>query len=813
MTGNYSLFPKQRESYSKKSANDFKWAKNVMDSLEDHHTSQATSVYNTDGYTEKSNYERKLSNYRLFNNILDQKDFARECNPFGLSEDLFKDSIQAYNKIPNKINVLLSEEARRPFNYKAVLVNDDGIKSKQVELTNAMRSKFEQGIELVIELLREQLAASNPNQDPEQAQQLIDEAINEMIDPDDLERFKSTTFLSQKEIAANQILTYLTKALDTRSKMNDGFKHALLTGEEYVWVGPRAGNPTVDVLNTLGEFHYKSPDVKYVQDGLYAGYKTVMDPGMILDLFGEHLSNDDIDFIQGESIDNEKSGKDSGHKDYPNTSNARHMKSWYDQFTDTKSSTGAYGPSNRSTDWEVAHMEWRSQKKIYFVTTHTEDGDESKFMVGEDFIIPDYATTTKTKDLYNTTKTIHHFDEFSVEESWVPEIWEGVKIGDNKYCCIGPKPFQKRSIEDPTNLKLGYHGLVYSSMNAAPICPVDRMKPFQYLYFILVDKLKRLIARDKGKVYHFDVTMLPENMSLDKAIYYLEELDIDFYNPLANADVPGANSRAKISTATDRSNSQYINNYIGMMEAIDQQISDIAGIPKAREGQTQASEAVTNVQQNLLQSGLVTGPIINAHFKLWEEIYTSLVNLTQAMYKDKKFRKQFVLDDLSVQNIEVSPDLLSNADFGVFVSNTSKDTQVFDTLKQLSQALLQNDKAKLSDIVKIVKATSVEQLERDIAKSEKDMETQVQQDQQFQQEMQQAQAKAAKELQEDIQSHELDKLEYERETEIILKSMEAGQNDFKNELEVAKLKQNSELKNKELDIKKTQTESKNKKPQ
>ena len=69
--------------------------------------------------------------------------------------------------------------------------------------------------------------------------------------------------------------------------------------------------------------------------------------------------------------------------------------------------------------------------------------------------------------------------------------------------------------------------------------------------------------------------MLPENMDIEKAIYYLEELDIDFYNPLANAETAGAASRQKITNATNRSNTQHIANYIQLMDSIDQQISDI----------------------------------------------------------------------------------------------------------------------------------------------------------------------------------------------------------------------------------------------
>ena len=48
-------------------------------------------------------YERMMSNYKLFNNIIDQKDLERECNPLGLEIGQFKDLVQPYNKTYNEI--------------------------------------------------------------------------------------------------------------------------------------------------------------------------------------------------------------------------------------------------------------------------------------------------------------------------------------------------------------------------------------------------------------------------------------------------------------------------------------------------------------------------------------------------------------------------------------------------------------------------------------------------------------------------------------------------------------------------------------
>lgn len=104
---------------------------------------------------------------------------------------------------------------------------------------------------------------------------------------------------------------------------------------------------------------------------------------------------------------------------------------------------------------------------------------------------------------------------------------------------IGPKEVQFRSKSNPYQVKLGYHGVIYNTMNASPISLLDRMKPFQYLFFIIMHKLKRLIAHDKGRIFHLDSTMIDPKLGWDKTLYYLTQMNLDIYNPLMNADQPG----------------------------------------------------------------------------------------------------------------------------------------------------------------------------------------------------------------------------------------------------------------------------------
>lgn len=362
-------FPKQKLSYREKVADDYKWCKDVMDSL----LIDYSGDWSTSSHTQLD-YQRKLSNYQLYNNVLNQRDFEKECNPLGLEVGQFKDEIQPYNKTYNKIQVLLGEELRRPFNFRAVLVNPDGIKSKLAHRDDLLRNYVYSHIQAVLDEF---------NQTPEEP--LFDPST--LIDPQELENYMSTKYLSAKEILANKILNYLIKALHIKDLKNDAFKHGLISGEEFAYVGISHNSPTVQLVNPLGIFYHKSPEVKYVQDGLYAGFRTYMTSGDILDTFGNSLKTEDA-----ERIDSKKNGMGSRSRSDTINPDMRYFHDdvdWYSQAINAPVHEGSYSGSSFVTDdWLVQHVEWKSQKQVGFVTYTNMYGDEEMDIVDENFVLP-----------------------------------------------------------------------------------------------------------------------------------------------------------------------------------------------------------------------------------------------------------------------------------------------------------------------------------------------------------------------------------------------------------------------------------------
>lgn len=773
-------FPQQRLPYSEKVKNDYEWCKRTIDHLLIHYAPDNTSTRSS------SEYNRKLSNYQLFNNQLNQADFERECNPLGLDVGQFKDQIQPYNKTYNKVQVLLGEELRRPFNFKVSLTSPNGIRSKLAHRDQLLKDFVYAQIQSTIQ----SFSSTHP--------QLLEDPSS-VMDPKTIEMYMNTSYLESREITASKILEYLKRHLSIQEKKNDAFKHALLSGEEIVYVSHLNDEPTLEVINPLGFFYHKAADIKYIQDSLFAGYRTYMTAAEVLDRYGRYLTKEQI-----ERIDTSFHGQ-LGSSQPKKTMDYYHDDYYYTSYLNRPYEEGSYG-SPAVEDWLVQHVEWRSQRRVGILTFTNEYGDTEQKIVAENFPIPSNAQRTTTKTLFDKRTTIYSwsnmFTSYVLYFDYIPEIWTGTRIGHDIYCMMGPRPYQFRSPDNPFSVKLSYHGVVYSAMNAAPISLMDRMKPFQYLYFIIMHKLKQLIAKDVGNIFHFDHTMVEPSVGLEKTLYYLRELAIDIYNPLTHADTPGWSTRGKVTGSTDWSNTRHILNYVNLLSAIDQQISDTAGVTRQREGQIGATEAVSNASSAVQLSSVITDVYFQTHDKLWEGILSSLLNMSTELYRDRSITKQYFLDDLSLQTLQLSPQELSNESFGVFVVSSSKEARIFESLQSIGETLASSNKARFSDLINMYMANSSQELAALVKQSENDAIKE-------QQELQQQQQQAAMDLKAQELEFEREKLFAEIDKDIkiaeinsfrFLQDQDSDNNNVPDQLELEKFKHQTQVDNAKLSL-------------
>ena len=165
------------------------------------------------------------------------------------------------------------------------------------------------------------------------------------------------------------------------------------------------------------------------------------------------------------------------------------------------------------------------------------------------------------------------------------------------------------------------------------------------------------------------------------------------------------------------------------------------------------------------------------------------------------------MDDAQRVLINIDAEIFSNADFGVYMTDSAKDMKVLDDLKGLAQIALQSNRAKLSDMVTILKSESITEVENKILQSEQQM-MEEQNAMAKQQNETNAQAEQARlqfeyeKMDREDQNKELDrqnKLEVAQITSFIGQAdQDIDDNGVPDQLEIAKLVQQDRMQDKEF---------------
>ena len=407
-------------------------------------------------------------------------------------------------------------------------------------------------------------------------------------------------------------------------------------------------------------------------------------------------------------------------------------------------------PFEGSDNINVWHCCWKSFKKIGFVTYQDpETGEIDELQVDESY---------KVTGL-----------EINVEWSWIIEVWEGYRVGEDLYIGIQPLEYQHISADNLNSQKLPYTGVVYNNTNSSPRSLVSMMKPLQYMYIVLWYRLELAMSRDKGKVPVIDVTQIPKSMGIDvnKWMHYLGALGVVFINPYEEGwDIPGREggkpSQFNQFQALDLSMANTIDQYINLMNKIEDMVSEISGVSKQREGSIASNELVGNVERSVVQSAHITEPWFWVHNQVKKEALTMLLDTSKVAWKDNKRCLHYILDDATRAFITLSDEFFYE-DMDVFVDDTTKNQQQVEALKQLLQPAMQNG-ASLLDIAEIITMDNVSMIKQRLEEIEQKRMEQQQAMEQAQAEREQQIAQIQNEIKEEelmLKEAEMDLKKYE----------------------------------------------------
>lgn len=690
------------------------------------------------------------SYYDLYNGIYNEKDLKYVTNPFD-QDDGFPATAQDYNIIRPKIDLLLGEETKRPFNYVVCRTSD--IASSDVQ------NKAKQ---MLLDYMQAAMMAKLGPEEQARFQEALQSG--EIQTPEEIQKYITKDYKDIAEITAYQTLKFLYKKLDMQHKFNRSYLDVLVGGSEYFYTGIRNGEPYTERVNPK-EFTYANEDVEYIDEASWCVRRMVMSYSDIYDQFYDILDEKQLDKILElvGQVPTSGYGPDKNSVDDYNHIELKRYNSINDYVHDE-------GDINVI----VYHVCWKSFKKIGFVT-----------IINPETELPEEFEVDET---YKVTG-----DELSVEWKWIVETWEGYRAGDDScdevlYFGMKPVEYQFMNGYNLNSSKLPYTGATYSNANSKSKSLVAIMKPLQYMYIILWYRLELAIARDKGKLPVIDITQIPKSMGIDvdKWMHYMSALGVIFVNPYEEGwDIPGREG-GKPSiynqwSSVDASMANTINTYIGLLDKIEQMISELSGVSPQRQGAISSNELVGNVERSVIQSAHITEMWFWQHNQVKKRVLSMLLDIAKYTWKDTKRYLHYVLDDGTRTFLQID-DNFPYEDFDIFISDSTKDNQAIEQLKNLIQPAMQNG-ASLLDAAEIITEDNLTVIKNKLREIEEKRMQQAQEAQQQEAQQQQQLVQMQNEVKEQelmLKEAELDlekyKIDQDNATKITVAQLNAYRN-------------------------------------
>ena len=679
-----------------------------------------SKTFSTNSLVRKSVMHKKI-NYDLLRGVLHMSDLELILNPDHLKAGFIPDRITHYPIMNSKLNVLIGEESKRVFDFRVVITNPNSIS----EIENTKRDTIRERLQQLLS-------------DTTMSEEDFNQKLEQMND------YFTYEYQDMREVRANCLLNHYMKELNIPLEFNKGFRDAATVAEEIYQCDIRGGEPTFEKVNPLKIRIYKSGYSNKIEDADMIAIEDYWSPGKITDTYYEEIESlsaaDKKKLI--DLLDSNVAGAGADHDSMDNIDDRNGFINMNLIGDEAIATNGYYfdpmglfsdGVDDSMMPYDIAgnvrvlRVYWKSRRKIKKVKSYdTETGEE-------------------TFDFYPETYII---DKDKGEEEtifWVNEAWEGTKIGKDIYIGMRPRAVQYNRLSNPSRCHFGIVGSIYNMNDDRPFSLVDMMKPYNYLYDAIHDRLNKHLAKNWGKIVQLDLAKVPKGWDVEKWLYFAKTNNLAIVDSfkegnsgLAKGHLAGSLNNAS-SGVIDAEMGNIIQQEVNLLEFIKMEMSDVVGISKQREGQISNRETVGGVERATLQSSHITEWLFYMHEDVKKRALECFLETAKIALKGRTLKFNYILGTGAIQISEIDGDEFAENDYGLIVDSSNATQKLNSKMDMLAQAALQNQALGFSTIMKLYGSCSLAEKQRMVETNEKRIQEQQQQQQQQQMEIQQMQ--------------------------------------------------------------------------
>lgn len=615
--------------------------------------------------------------YNYYNGIMDAEQYKYLEDNFGIGNPT---SIEFIPLIKKHIDALVNEYLGNNITPK-VTCKDQSTISK---ITREKEISISKGVyEFLLKKLKNRLLAFAQNKD---SKEFVDTSVKAEIDK--LIENIDNNFISQYEIAAQDVITYIMQSRDTdwETKLRVLILDLLITGYTYFQVKPSLSgtNIKIDVLNPLNVFIDKNPESPYVRDSYKVVIRRWMSESQILNIYGNKLTNEDINIIK---------------------------EKWSSISTE-----GSY------------YMRAASG----FKTTGLDAGKE--------VIIPGYPST-RNRNLI----PVYEVEWLETDSDFVIHRYSTIRIGDSIYILSKVDDNVIRSKSNPSYCGLSINGVYFTNRNSEPYSLMLACAKLQDKYNILHFYRDNLISSSGTVGDWIDVSMIPSFLGQDLT----ERLEKwQAYKKAGKALIDTSqegrvsSGQASINTIfngyDDTIKAQAIQAIQLAIESVESEASSITGVFRERLNGIEQRDAVTNVKIGANNSYIITKHYYQQMDLVAKELLTDSLNTAKNVFKSG-LEGTLILGDKYQKVFTALPEYFTISDFDIHITTTTDTLKDIEYIKQLIPEFIRSQSLDPSIIFEAVTSKNLTDLKQKVQLALRKQKEENSQLQQLSQQLQQAQ--------------------------------------------------------------------------
>lgn len=688
-------FPQQRLPNKRKTA---KWRKACVD--------WGVEKPSVNIETVRSSYRHKRINADLVEGKLNMEDLQLVLNPDNIQAGYIPEKIQHYPIINSKLNILRGEEFKRPFDYRAIVTNPNAVSEIEEQKKQALFQDLQQ------------LIADESISEEEFTQRM-----------EQLNQYYTYSWQDIREIRANYLLNHYAKEQNFALQFNDGIYDGMVFAEEAYQCDIVGGEPVMSKINPFSLDLWMSGYSNKIEDADVITITEYWNPGRIADTYYDVLTSKDIKHLEEYSKGINVGGYDEKTGEFderfafvgPDGVDVHEDGEFYfNPYNLFGEKFDTSMPIDNFGNIRVVRMYWKSGRRIKKVKSYDP-------MTGQE-VYNFYSENYVTREDLGEEETI----------LWVNEAWEGTKIGTDIYVNMRPRPVQYSRLSNPSKCHFGIVGSIYTLNGDKPFSMVDMMKPYNYLYDVIHDRLNKAIASNWGSILEMDLAKVPYGWTPEKWLYFAKVNHIAVVDSFkegvkgqATGKLAGAMNNAG-KGIMDSNIGNYIQQLMNLLEFIKLEMSEVVGISKQREGQVSNRETVGGVERATLQSSHITEWVFTIHSDVKRRALECFLETAKIALKGDHLKFQYLLPDYAQKVMDIDGDEFAECDYGILVDNSNQIADQNGKLEMLVQAGLQNQMIGFSTAMKIFSTCSFAEKIRMIEQSERELQQRAAQAQQQQ---------------------------------------------------------------------------------